>query len=57
MHLAARGELFRDLEAGVAAADHEHAALGDVRRPPVPGAVRLEDLVGEAARECRQFGT
>ena len=53
MHLAARGELFRDLEAGVAAADHEHAALGDVRRPAVPGAVRLEDLVGEAVGECR----
>ena len=54
MHLAARGELFRDLEAGVAAADHQHAALGDIRRAAVAGAVHLEDLVGEISGEHRR---
>ena len=53
MHLVGRGELLRDLEAGVAAADHEHAALGDVRRAAVAGAVRLEHLAGEASGERR----
>ena len=53
MNLAAAGQLFRDLEAGVAAAHDEHASLGQIRGSPVAGAVRLEDLGREAAGEGR----
>ena len=53
VNLAAAGQLLRDLEAGVAAAHDEHASFGQVRRSPVAGAVRLEDLGCEAAGEGR----
>src|SRR5581483_6987380 len=48
-----RGELLRDLEAGVTAADDENRSLRDVARAPVGGAVRLEEVRRERAGERR----
>ena len=41
------GQLLGDLVAGVAAADDEHPAVGDVGRLAVVGAVDLRDVAGE----------
>ena len=51
VHLARRGELLRDLEAGVAAADHEHRPVGQVGRAAVGARVQRPHLGREAARE------
>ena len=46
VHLAGGGELLGNLEAGVAAANHEHPA-GHVGRRAVVGAVELHHVAGE----------
>src|SRR3954451_20789686 len=46
-----RGELRRDLKAGVTAADDENRSLRDVARAPVDGAVCLEHVWRELAGE------
>src|SRR4051794_36333788 len=47
------GELLRDLEAGVAAADDENRPLGDIARVPVGGAMCLKQVRRELAGERR----
>ena len=51
VHVARAGELFGDLKAGVAAADHQHPSGGQVGGRRYVGAVQLHDLAGELARE------
>jgi hypothetical protein len=48
-----RGELPRDLKAGVTPADDENRSLGDIARAPVAGAVCLEQVRRELAGERR----
>ena len=44
-------ELVRDLTAGLAAPDDEHAAVGELRRSPVVPRVELEDVLGQVVAE------
>ena len=46
-------QLLRDLVAGVASADDHDRSRGNLARPAVPGAVRLEDLRRQVTREAR----
>ena len=48
-----RGEFLGKLEAGVASADHQDPAVGDVVRLPVARAVRLKDLRCESVCKLR----
>ena len=51
MDLVGRGELVRDLKAGVAAPDHEHRPVCDVVGSAVVAAVELVHLGGQVLRD------
>ena len=56
MHLARRGELLGDLEAGVAAAHDQHRPVGQIVRRAVGAAVELDDVRVEALGDRRDDG-
>jgi hypothetical protein len=53
MHLAGGRQLLRDLKAGVATADDEHAALRNGLRRAIARAVHLHDVVAEILGDPR----
>ncbi len=56
VHLAAGGQqVFRDLAAGLRAADHDHRARRQRTRVAVIGGVQLGDVAGELLLQCRNL--